>query len=51
MLIFLKSRGTSELIHHNIKTYSFHEQKALHFKDFFSHEQLGFLKMKSFTDF
>ena len=51
MLIFLNSRGTSELIHHNIKTYSLHEQKALHFNDFFSHKQLGFLKMKSFTNF
>ena len=51
MLIFFNSRGTSELIHYNIKTYSLNEQKALHFNDFFSHEQLGFLKMKSFSNF
>ena len=51
MLIFLNSLGTSELIHHNIKTYSLHEQKALYFNDFFSNEQLGFLKMKSFSNF
>ena len=51
MLIFLNSRGTSELIHHNIKTYSLHEQKVLHFNDFFSHKQLDLLKMKPFTNF
>ena len=51
MLIFFNSRGTSELIHHNIKTYSHQEQKALHFNDFFSHKQLSFLKIKPFTNF